>query len=181
MENNLRLARFNANVGLEYFFLPRLSLRGELNYFRLSGSDALADPGEDRISRNLSFFSNNKEANLAVTVNLLPLPERFDRRAYVNFYAFAGIAMLTMNPKAEYQGKTYANIANMVQLPKMMQGSVPAGVNEAFIYETVKHPLNFDKVWPWQQKMIADSSEYRGTAAAKQAQSNNDMPDDIPF
>ena len=108
MEENLRLIRLNANVGMEYFFLPRISVRGELNLFRLSARDAFADEADERRTRNLSFFSNNKELNFAATVNLFRLPERFDRRAYVNLYAFAGIGLLVMNPKTEYKGKTYA-------------------------------------------------------------------------
>ena len=123
-------------------------------------------------------LSNHPESSLMADLKAwggkeVPLP--LDLNSVLGSYALVNIV------HNEYQGKTYANIANMVQLPKMMQGSVPAGVNEAFIYETIKHPLNFDKVWPWQQKMIAESSEYRGTAAAKQAQTSNDMPDDIPF
>lgn len=81
----------------------------------------------------------------------------------------------------DYNGKTYANISGMVQVPKMMQDTVPEGVNEQFIYDISKHPMNFDKVWPWQQKMISESAEYRGTANVKEAQAKSDMPDDIPF
>jgi hypothetical protein len=93
---------------MEYFVLPRISLRGELNFFRLSGSDALAKEGDDRRTRNLSFFSNNKELNLTGTFNLLPLPSRFDRRALLNIYGFTGLGLLWMNPKTKYDGKTYA-------------------------------------------------------------------------
>ena len=59
------------------------------------------------MARNLSFFSNNKEINIAGTINLLPLPARFDRRASVNIFGFAGIGLLVMNPKTKMDGKTY--------------------------------------------------------------------------
>lgn len=32
-------------------------------------------------------------------MNLLPLPNRFDKRPYINIYAFSGFGLMTMNPK----------------------------------------------------------------------------------
>lgn len=123
-------------------------------------------------------LSNHPESSLMIDLKQwsgkeveLPL----DLEKMIGKYALVNIV------HNEYQGKTYANIAGMVQVPKMMQNNIPDGVNESFIYDLQKHPLNFDKVWPWQQKMIAESAEYRGTAAIKEKAADSGMPDDIPF
>lgn len=102
------LPRYNLVVGVEYFFAQNFSVRGEANWFRLRGDDAIANDGKDeRMARNLDFFSNNKELSLTGTINLLPLPARFDRRAAINIYGFAGVGLLIMNPKTKMDGKTY--------------------------------------------------------------------------
>jgi len=101
----LQPARYNFNFGGEYFFAKHFSIRGEFNWFRLKGSDEFNT--DELNDRGLSFFSNNKELSLAGTLNLLPLPARFDRRAAINVYGFAGIGLLIMNPKTKLDGKTY--------------------------------------------------------------------------
>jgi hypothetical protein len=91
--------RYNILVGAELYFTPRVSARTELVYFRLAGDDAQAD--DDRIERNLSFFSGNLEFSVGGTVSLLKLGERYYQRPRVNVYGFAGIGLLYTNPKAE--------------------------------------------------------------------------------
>ena len=107
---NIRGNRYGFNAGTEFFFHHRYSLRGELNVFRLYGSDRLAPAvdADEQGARNLSFWSNSKELSLAGTVNLLPLPNRFDQRPYINIYGFAGVGLLYMNPKTRYQGDIVA-------------------------------------------------------------------------
>lgn len=100
-------AKPNFNLGLQYFFFPRISARVEFNYIRLAGSDA-EDNHPDRVSRNLSFFSNNYELSLAGQVNLSPMGMRFYQRSILNFYGVAGAGVMFMNPKAELNGETYA-------------------------------------------------------------------------
>jgi len=102
----LNKPRYSFVAGSEFFFLPRFSLRAEAIWFRIAGDDAIAN--DDRKLRNLSFFANNKEFNAVATVNLVPLPSRFDLRSYFNVYGFAGMGLLVMNPKTKYDGKTYA-------------------------------------------------------------------------
>src|SRR5690606_33166532 len=53
-------AKPNVTAGLSFFVLPQVSLRGDVAWFQLSGSDAEAnDPS--RAPRNLSFTANNFE------------------------------------------------------------------------------------------------------------------------
>ena len=50
--------KLNINVGLQYFIAPRISLRTELTYFQLHGTD-VNSPDGSRVRRNLSFNSSN--------------------------------------------------------------------------------------------------------------------------
>jgi hypothetical protein len=100
-------AKPNFNVGLQYFFFPRIAARVEFNYFRLAGSDA-KDNSPERVTRNLSFFSNNYEFSLTGQVNLFPNQTRFYQRPFLNVYGLLGAGVMHMNPKAELDGKKYA-------------------------------------------------------------------------
>lgn len=96
----------NIAIGAEYYLSGRISARAELTWFQISGNDADAD--DDRVQRNLSFKSNSLELSAMGAVNLTPMGLRFYQRSKLNFHAFAGIGVLYFNPKAEYQGRTYA-------------------------------------------------------------------------
>lgn len=98
--------RYNVVVGVEYLLNPRFTVKADLTWFNIAGSDANAN--DDRVERNLSFTSNNQELSVAGTVYLLKDPKEFYRRSTFNLYAFAGVGFFHMNPKAEYQGKKYA-------------------------------------------------------------------------
>jgi len=98
--------RPNVAFGAEYYMNSRLSLRAELTYFQLRGSDKDAD--DDRWERNLSFKSGNVELSVMGAINLSPMGIRFYQRSALNLHAFAGIGVLYFNPKAELDGKTYA-------------------------------------------------------------------------
>src|SRR5690606_13823867 len=100
-------AKPTINVGLQFYFTDRISVRSELTYFTLRGDDAKAnDPS--RVRRNLSFTSGNIEFNTVGMVNLFPMGRRFYQRPNINFYGFAGIGLMYMNPKAELNGEKYA-------------------------------------------------------------------------
>jgi hypothetical protein len=93
------------SAGLEYQWKPRWSFRTNLNYFRISGDDRLAD--DDREERNLHFFSNNWELDITGHYNFIKVPEDgYAKRKYVNIYAFAGAGLMFMNPKATRQDGT---------------------------------------------------------------------------
>jgi hypothetical protein len=97
--------RYNLVVGAEYYLMRNLSVRAEAIWFRVAGSDQNAN--DDRVERNLSFFSNCQELNVAGTFYILPEKNPYYQRRLVNPYIFAGVGMLRFNPKTEYQGKTY--------------------------------------------------------------------------
>jgi hypothetical protein len=105
--HQLGAVRPNIVLGAEYFVFPRIAVRGELTWFNISGNDKKGDT-RDRRDRNLSFTSNNWELAVSGVVNLTPMGHRFYQRSLLNFYGFGGIALLYMNPKAEFEGKKYA-------------------------------------------------------------------------
>jgi len=99
------------NIGVQMFPIPhilgnRVSTRAELTWFRLKGNDAIAD--DDRVERNLSFFSNNVELNAAGMLHAFPQDVKFYKRTFFNVYGFVGIGLLRINPKTEYLGEIVA-------------------------------------------------------------------------
>lgn len=94
------------NVGLEKGFLNRFSSRAEVTFYQISGTDANAN--DSRVVRNLSFHSNNIEANFAFTAELFPRGRRFYQRPTINFYGFAGLGVTYINPTTQYLGEKVA-------------------------------------------------------------------------
>lgn len=90
--------RFNIVVGSEFYLTNRISARAELTYFRLAGNDNAAN--DDRVERNLSFFSGNLELSAAGTISLMRMGQRYYQRPKLNLYAFAGVGLLYTNPRA---------------------------------------------------------------------------------
>lgn len=91
-------AKPSLNIGLQYFFNPRISARTEVTWFRLLGDDNDAN-AEGRVVRNLSFRSDNFEFNVVGIINALPNGARFYQRPQFNPYGFVGIGFLYFNPK----------------------------------------------------------------------------------
>jgi hypothetical protein len=101
-------AKPNLNIGLQFHLSRRVSLRSEITWFQLTGSDKKADIESDRRSRNLSFQSNNYELNTVGIVSLFPNGQRFYQRSFFNVYGFAGIGLAYVNPKTEFNGEKIA-------------------------------------------------------------------------
>lgn len=99
-------ARPSLNIGLQYFVGRRISLRSEITWFQLAGTDSKAN--DDRKERNLSFRANNFELNFAALVNFTPQGKRYYQRPSLNLYGFAGLGLTYSNPKAEYNGEYVA-------------------------------------------------------------------------
>lgn len=93
-------AKPSLNVGMQYFFNPRISARAEVTWFRLLGDDNDAN-AEGRVVRNLSFRSDNFEFNVVGIINALPNGARFYQRPQFNPYGFVGIGLLYFNPKGQ--------------------------------------------------------------------------------
>lgn len=100
-------AKLNISAGLQYYVTPQISLRSEINWFTLQGSDADSD-NNDRSQRNLSFRSRNVELNMTGMINLFANGNRYYRRPYFNVYGYGGIGLLYFNPKAELNGTWHA-------------------------------------------------------------------------
>ena len=98
--------RINMNVGLQYFVVPQIALRGEVAWFQLAGDDASSNGAH--ATRNLSFVSNNFEASVTGALHLKPLNYRYYQRPVFNAYLYTGIGLLYFNPKAELDGIMYA-------------------------------------------------------------------------
>jgi len=86
----------NIEFGAEYFISNRISARGDLTLFQLSGNDAKAN--DDRKSRNLNFKSSCIELAFSGNIYLIPQGVRFYQRPKLNPYAFLGFGLLYMNP-----------------------------------------------------------------------------------
>lgn len=99
--------KLNLNFGLQRFVTNRISVRSEITWFQLKGTDEEADGG-GRDERNLSFTSNNFEFNIEGIIYLFPKGMRYYQRKQYNVYAFAGIGIMNYNPSAkvpdEYNG-----------------------------------------------------------------------------
>lgn len=95
------------SAGLQFYFTPRISMRSELTYFSIKGDDE-SSSDQSRVDRNLSFTASNFELNAVGIVDLLPLGRRFYQRPGINIYGLAGVGVMYMNPKAEYNGVKHA-------------------------------------------------------------------------
>ncbi len=97
----------NLNVGLQIYVNPRISVRTELNWFQLKGTDTEADD-EGRKKRGLSFLSNCFEISGTGAISLFANGNRYYRRPSINIYGFGGIGLLYFNPTSTLNGKSYA-------------------------------------------------------------------------
>jgi hypothetical protein len=116
----------NIAFQVEYFFFSRISARAAVTWFQISGNDANAN--DSRKQRNLSFRSNNFEANATVAISLIPQGSRFYQRSRINLHAFTGIGILQFNPSTKYQGDWI---------------SLPALETEGVNYSTVQPVIPF--------------------------------------
>jgi len=88
---------------------------------------------------------------------------------------------------ADYDGKTYANISSISQVPAALKKlGEPVGVNEPFMFSIDPWDADkFSKLSEGMQNIIKKSAEYRNTFepnSVSHAPAGNDMPDDdIPF
>ena len=100
-------------VGGAYYFgsLDRLSIRGEITYYRIYAADSDSN-NSSRKDRNLSFTASNIEANVTAVLSLFPespsspYARNISGRPY-NVYGFLGVGVTTVNPTAELNGTKY--------------------------------------------------------------------------
>ncbi|MCQ2271905.1 MAG: DUF6089 family protein [Bacteroidales bacterium] len=86
-----------------YNFTPRWALKANIMFAKVHASDAKSN---GKFERNLSFKSPITELSVQAELNFLKL---YNQKGYNCFspYIFAGVAVFSFNPQAEYNGKTY--------------------------------------------------------------------------
>jgi len=87
-------------------FNSRVSLRGSLNYGRISADDADADNNFNR-NRNLNFYSDIFDLTTGIEFNFLEHIRGSKFETYSPFI-FAGLSIFRYNPKTELDGVTYS-------------------------------------------------------------------------
>ncbi|MBL7846660.1 MAG: outer membrane beta-barrel protein [Cyclobacteriaceae bacterium] len=121
------------NLGLQYYINRQISIRADVTWFQLSGSDAKADEAS-RKKRNLNFYSNNFEMSVVGMYNFYPHGRTFYQRPAFNFYGFAGIGLMYFNPKTDYQGKSYSlhDLKTELVSYSTLTPVIPAGLGVRF-------------------------------------------------
>lgn len=87
-------------LGVNYRLTERIAARGELRYYRISGSQE----GTRNQYNNLSFRADNVDGYLGLQVELL----KFSNQPRFNPYVFGGAGFTYITPKANYQGAWYS-------------------------------------------------------------------------
>ena len=109
LSNDRSLGDFNPaiSIGTEVSLLPKVSLRGELLYYRISATDSDLPDNDSRKNRNLSFRSNNLEVNLQAVFPFLKPSYSSRESSKVQPYVVGGIGVTFINPQAELNGRWY--------------------------------------------------------------------------
>jgi len=111
---------------LQYHYGPRMSLRAELLYGRLTGDDfTSADPNDplaqSRYIRNLSFRNDILDFSVCPQIYLFKNYLDYRERKFFNIYLNAGISIFYHNPKGKVpdfkpNGERYSNVGEWVAL-----------------------------------------------------------------
>lgn len=111
---------------VQYRYSPRMSLKAELLYGRLTGDDfTSADPNDDlasgRYIRNLSFRNDILDFSLMSQISLFKNYLDFRQRKFFNIYFNGGISIFYHNPKGKVpefkiNGERYSNSGEWVAL-----------------------------------------------------------------
>ena len=132
-------------VGLRKKFGSQLSLRVDLNWYQIGGSDAENQQGfisgrlsnrddtgdeDDRYIRNLNFRSRNLELSALAIFNLIPVDGSYTRRPIINPYLMLGIARTTSRPKTYLPGEEGNYTVNLWEY--QTEEANPIGQNKAF-------------------------------------------------
>lgn len=96
--------RPSISAGVEYRLDESITLRSELSWVRIAGTDE----GGSYDYRNLSFRADNFEFTGVVQYDIFHYEKLYRRRHFVSPYVFVGLGFTTVNPKAQYQGEWYS-------------------------------------------------------------------------
>ncbi|MEZ4900509.1 MAG: hypothetical protein R2822_01430 [Spirosomataceae bacterium] len=117
-KTDLRFIEPHIAVALNYRLTERLSAKGEVNFYRISGKQA----GGPVYYNNLSFRSDNPAGYLALQIDAF----RFNDNRLIKPYFFGGIGITRINPKANLEEKWYS-------LPPLMTEGVAYNRNVRII------------------------------------------------
>jgi hypothetical protein len=108
-------------LGLRKKLGSQISVRLDLNWYQIAGSDAengallgknpdgrggdRKGQNDTRFVRNLSFRASNIEVSGLVHFNLIPVNNSYTRRPLINPYIFAGLGFSTNTPKGFIDGE----------------------------------------------------------------------------
>ncbi len=95
-KTDLRFIQPHIAATITYRLTERFSLRGEVDFYRISGKQK----GGPIWYNNLSFRSDNPAGYLGLQVDLF----RYHDEQVVNPYLLGGIGITRINPKAQYDG-----------------------------------------------------------------------------
>ena len=95
--NDLTHIEPQVGFGFSYRLTERVSVRSEVRFYRISGSQ----PTNVANTNNLSFRSDNPDGYLAAQVDL----RRFNDRPRTNYYLFGGVGVTYLSPKALYKNE----------------------------------------------------------------------------
>ena len=149
--------RWDPAIFVRYKFNPKLSLRGQFAYLRIQGADSLST-NPARRARNLSF--RNDIFELSVTPQLTiyenqDLGSSYRFKSSFNFYVFAGVGVMHMNPQARYKGpldgyqETWESLQPLHTegvTYSLWQFVVPVGTGFYFTIKK-KHRIGFEYNW----------------------------------
>jgi len=98
-ENRITLPETKPVFGglFRYYFSPKLSFKGSIQYGWVSGDDEYTDIE----GRNLSFSSHILEGSAQIEYNILPYISNTEMYKWAP-YVFTGISVFNFNPKAEF-------------------------------------------------------------------------------
>lgn len=94
---------YSFGVVYKYNINPRWAVRANILFAEVRASDKVSN---GNYARNLSFKSPITEISAQMELNFLKL---YNAKGYNRFspYVFAGVAVFSFNPQAEYNGNTY--------------------------------------------------------------------------
>lgn len=106
----------NMLIGLNYRLSSQISIRSELNYFKLKG---------EHVHKNISasFQSHNVELSSTFVFDLIPLKTSFVHRGTYIPYLFAGVAIMSYNSKTNIMAN-----ADMVKSGSDFTFAIPFGL-----------------------------------------------------
>jgi len=107
LDFDLSSLRQNSSLGLKINLSNKISIRGDVFYARLFGSDVLSE-NPDRHNRNLSFRADLSEISVTAEVVSFNLAKFTRNQTNTSeLYAFAGFGWIHFNPQGYYRGKWY--------------------------------------------------------------------------